>query len=85
MATGFGNFARSILDWVSASDHRYREACKMMELDDDILDDIGLTREELMAEIGIRRMRGTKGRLLGRRESIALRGLAGRRMSRSSF
>ena len=85
MASGFGNVFQSLLDWVSASDHRYREACKMMELDDDILDDIGLTREELMEEFGIRRLGRAKARPSAAHKTSVWSGLANGRMARRSF
>lgn len=57
MASMFGNFAHSIYDWASAADRRYREARKVMDLDDHVLRDVGITREDLMDELGIRRQR----------------------------
>lgn len=69
MASALGNFVHSIWNWASAADLRYREACKMMELTDDVLDDIGITREELMVELGIRPTKGTKARPSGQGET----------------
>lgn len=83
MASAVGNLVNAIYDWASAADHRYREACKMMELDDNVLDDIGITREELMAELGIDRMHGSKTRPLGRRATSS--GFGIRQMARGSF
>lgn len=82
MAGAIGSLMRSILDWASAADHRYREACKMMQLDDNILDDIGITREELMAEVGIDRLHGARIRALGRGEMSCWSSFAHRRVAR---
>lgn len=85
MTNGFGTMLRSIVDWVSASDYRYREACKMMALDDEMLEDIGITRDELLAELGIRRVHGTKHTTPQHRWSGAWNWSARRRMARGSL
>jgi hypothetical protein len=53
-----------MIDWAGAAEHQYREASGMMEVDDHLLGDVGITREEL----DIDRLQGTSARPLGRRE-----------------
>ncbi len=81
MTTAFGNIAHSIFAWAAAADYRYREACRMMELDESALNDIGITREELMAELGIVPRKRIRSRATGRQESGDLTALAVRRMA----
>lgn len=82
MAGAIGSLMHSILDWATAADHRYREACKMMQLDDHILDDIGITPEELMAELGIDRLHGARTRPIGGGEMSYWSSFAHRRVAR---
>jgi uncharacterized protein YjiS (DUF1127 family) len=72
MASAIENAVNSIFDWVGAADHRYREACRMLELDDHLLGDIGVTREELLGERRIERLHGTSPHPLGRRRNQLL-------------
>ena len=83
MANAFGNFVHSILNWASAADHRYREACKMMELDEKILEDVGITREELMEELGIGPGKGHERQATGQ-ETGLWGGFASSRVARGS-
>jgi uncharacterized protein YjiS (DUF1127 family) len=85
MTSTIGTFVHSIFDWANAADYRYREACKMMDLDDHVLEDIGLTRAELLDELGIDRMHGTSSRPLGRRETNYWSGLANSRLARGEL
>lgn len=82
MTTRIGTLVRSILDGASAIDHRYREARRAIEFDDHVLNDIGITRDELMAEFGIRRKPGSTVRTFGRRETNHWSSLANSRMAR---
>jgi uncharacterized protein YjiS (DUF1127 family) len=82
MASAIENAVNSIFDWVGAADHRYREGCRMMELDDHLLGDIGITREELLGERRIERLHGTSAHPLGRRETNYWSRFANARMAR---
>lgn len=85
MASQLKNLAHSIVNWATAADSRYREARKMMELDEHILADIGITRQELLEELGIRKVSEKKAPSLGRRQANYWSSLANQRISRRAL